>query len=91
MQMQMSIDQKFVAECHKILPAMVAENPNHTDQAGTVFFEFVKQILTPEKAPKITGMLIDLPLQDIKQMMQDWNLFQTRVRQADEVLSRPRQ
>jgi len=56
-----------------------------------LFFEFVKKLLSPEKAPKITGMLIDLQLADIRQMMQDWNLFTTRVRQADEVLNRPRQ
>lgn len=87
----MSIDQHFLTECHKILPAMVPDNPNHKDQAGTVFFEFVKRILSPEKAPKITGMLIDLQLNDIKSMMTNYDLFQTRVRQADEVLSRPRQ
>ena len=90
-QMQMTNEQLFHEKCQHILPAMIPENPNHKEQAGTVFYEFVIKVVGNEMAPKITGMLIDLPLQDIKQMMQDWNLFQTRVRQADEVLSRPRQ
>ena len=47
-------------------------NPNHKDQAGNLFFEFVKKLLGAEKAPKITGMLIDLQLSDIRQMMSDW-------------------
>lgn len=87
-QQQVSIDSQFLQECHTILPAMVQENPNHKEQAGTVFFNFVTKIVGTEKAPKITGMLIDLQLQDIKQMMTDWQFFNTRVRQAEAVLTR---
>ena len=86
-QQMLPVDQRFIADCHKILPAMVVENPNHKDQAGNVFFEYIKQFLGPEKAPKITGMLIDLQLDDIKHMMTNWTHFCNRVKQADDVLS----
>jgi len=42
--------------------------------------------LVGAKAPKVTGMLIDLPIEDIKLIMQDWSLLQTRVQQASELL-----
>ena len=43
-------------------------------------------VLVGAKAPKVTGMLIDLPIEDIKLIMQDWSLLQTRVQQASELL-----
>ena len=89
---QLPLDQKFIADCHKILPAMIPDNPNHKNQAGTIFYEYIKNFLGAEKAPKITGMLIDLQLEDIKLMMSNWNHFCQRVKQADDVLSgRPTQ
>jgi hypothetical protein len=69
---QMTIDQKFVSDCHKIIPAMIPENPNHKDQAGTVIFDYVQLIVGTEKAPKITGMLIELPVQQIRQLLTSW-------------------
>ena len=72
--------------CNQILPAIVAENPNYKDQVGTVLYEFVNQLVGP-KAPKITGMLIDLPIADIQLIMQNYDLFKTRVSQANELLA----
>ena len=75
---QLTLDQKYIMTTNAILPAIVPENPNYKDQVGTVLYEFVNQ-LVGQKAPKITGMLIDLPIDDIKLIMQDWSLLQTRV------------
>ena len=50
-----------------------------------ILYEFIQQIVGP-KAPKITGMFIDLPIEDIKLIMQDWSLFNTRVQQASELI-----
>ena len=69
-----------------ILPAIVPENPNYKDQVGTVLYEYVNQIVGP-KAPKITGMLIDLPINDIQLIMQNYDLFKTRVSQAADLLA----
>ena len=75
---QLTLDQMYIMTTNAILPAIVPENPNYKDQVGTVLYEFVNQ-LVGQKAPKITGMLIDLPIDDIKLIMQDWSLLQTRV------------
>jgi len=50
-----------------------------------VLYEHINGLVGP-KAPKVTGMLIDLPIEDIKLIMQDWSLLQTRVQQASELL-----
>ena len=82
----MTIEQRYLMACHTILNAVVAENPNYKDQVGTVLYEFVNQLVGP-KAPKITGMLIDLPIADIQLIMQNYDLFKTRVGQANELLA----
>ena len=84
-QAQLTIDQKFVMTTNVILPAIIPDNPNYKDQVGTVLYEFVNQ-LVGLKAPKITGMLIDLPINDIQLIMQNYELFKTRVSQASELL-----
>jgi polyadenylate-binding protein len=90
-QQQQSMDQKYVADCSRILPSIVPENPTYRDNAGTAFYQYVIQIVGPNLAPKVTGMLIDLKIEDVRQMMSDFNLFQTRVNQANEVLKRQQQ
>ena len=70
----------------QILPAIVPENPNYKDQVGTIIYEFVTQ-LVGTKAPKVTGMLIDLPISDIQLVLQDYSLFKLRVDQANTLLA----
>ena len=57
-----SIEHEYMQNCHLILPGIVEENPNYREQVGTVLYEYVTQLAGEEKAPKITGMLIDLPI-----------------------------
>jgi hypothetical protein len=40
-------------------------NPNYKGQVGEFIYEYVETLIGEEKAPKITGMLIDLPVTDI--------------------------
>ena len=82
---QMNIDQRYIMTCHSIINAVVPENPNYKNQVGTILYEYIQQIVG-HKAPKVTGMLIDLPIEDIKLIMQDWSLLNTRVQQASELL-----
>ena len=86
-QPQMSLDNRYLYSCHQILPAIVAENPNYRTQVGTIFYEFIDALIGAEKAPKVTGMLIELPIEDIKLIMQDFSLLQTRVQQASELIA----
>ena len=39
-----------------------------------------------EQTREVTGMLIDLPIDDVKLIMQDWSLLNTRVQQASDLL-----
>merc|ERR1719230_1353243 len=82
---QMTMEQRYLMACHQIIPAVTPENPNYKDQVGTVIYEYINALVGP-KAPKVTGMIIDLPVEDIRRVMQDWTLLSTRVQQASELL-----
>lgn len=57
-------------------------NPNYKGTVGENIFEFVEKIAGEEKAPKITGMLIDLPLEEIVGYLKDYNKLEEKVREA---------
>lgn len=85
-QQSLTMDQKYMLTTSQILNAIVPENPAYKDQVGTVLYEYVNH-LVGAKAPKITGMLIDLPINDIQLILQNYDLFKTRVSQANDLLN----
>ena len=54
------------------LPAVVPENPNYKGLVGEFIYEFVDKLVGNQRAPKITGMLIDLPIEEIKGYLYDF-------------------
>jgi hypothetical protein len=58
----MSDADVFQAAATKLLPSIQERNPYLKDQVGNLIYEYVNKIIGVEKAPKITGMLIELPV-----------------------------
>merc|ERR1712203_1196347 len=67
-QQSMTMEQRYLVACHQIIHAIAPENPNYKDQVGTVLYEYITALVGP-KAPKVTGMIIDLPIEDIRRVM----------------------
>ena len=65
--------------------AVNINNPIYKNQVGSMIYDFVKARVG-EKAPKITGMLIDLPCEEIVKFLTNFDLFNQRVKQADDLL-----
>ena len=63
----------------KLIPAVTPGNPNYKAQVGEFIYEYVERIAGEERAPKITGMLIDLPIIEIQRYVTNFNLFAERV------------
>lgn len=64
-------------------------NPNYKSQIGEVIYEYVEQIAGEEAAPKITGMLIDLPIDDIKAYLLNYSTLIAKVKEANDLLGSP--
>ena len=69
------------------LPAVVPENPNYKVQVGEFIYEYVERFVGDQRAPKITGMLIDLPIEEIKAYLYDFAKLYTKIGDAVNLLS----
>jgi hypothetical protein len=70
----------------KLLPSVTDRNPYIKDQVGHCIYDFVTHIIGADKAPKITGMLIELPVSQIKQYMNSYEALQMKVHEANSLL-----
>jgi hypothetical protein len=85
-QTQMPLPQQYAQKGIFLLPAVVKTNPNYKNQVGEFIFEYVERIAGEQKAPKITGMLIDLPIEEIQGYLQDFSKLEEKIREADALL-----
>jgi len=69
-----------------IAPAVVKANPNYKTQVGEFIFEYVEKVAGEDNAPKITGMLIDLPTEEIKGYLVDFNRLVEKINEAKNLL-----
>lgn len=79
---QMTIAQRYTQSTLKYIPALNPNNPHLKQQVGGCIYEYVQQLVGDDKAPKITGMLIELPVNQIKDYMMDFNNLQMKVKEA---------
>jgi len=54
--------EKFEQDAARLLPSVMERNPYLKEQVGQCIYDFVQKIIGVDKAPKITGMLIELPV-----------------------------
>ena len=82
--------QKYMQQANNLLPSCTEKNPHLKQQVGQMIFPYIGQMIGQQhqpRVPKITGMLIDLPINDIQLILQNYDLFKTRVGQASDLLS----
>lgn len=81
--------QKYMMNAQKLLPSVTERNRYLKDQVGHLIFDYVNMIIGAEKAPKITGMLIELPVQQIKEYLASFEALQMKVQEANVLLMSP--
>jgi hypothetical protein len=81
-----SMKEAYLMRCAPLVKGVVEQNPYYKQQVGTAIFGFVDS-LKGGKAPKITGMLIDLNIPEIHNILQNYEHFCMRVEQADQLIT----
>ena len=56
----------FYEKTVQVIDKVKETNPQYKQAAGNLIFEFVAECAGLNYAPKITGMIIDLPVHDIR-------------------------
>ena len=64
---------KYNTNGFKLVSAVCPENPNYKAQVGDCIYEYVEKIAGEALAPKITGMLIEMPIPEIQGYFTDYN------------------
>lgn len=72
-----------------LLQAVIPTNPNYKSQVGEFIYEFVERETGEDMAPKITGMLIDLPINDIREYLVDYGKIVQKMSEARALLTTP--
>jgi hypothetical protein len=57
------------------LPSVQDKNPYYKEQVGNLIYSFAEMICGGDKAPKVTGMLIELPVEQIRQYLGSFEAF----------------
>jgi hypothetical protein len=85
---QTPADVYFMKAQH-ILPSVQERNPYLKEHVGHLIYEYVEAQVGQQLAPKITGMLIELPVIQIRQFLTSLDALNHRVMEAKQLLENP--
>ena len=81
------ISKEFYAAATTVLADVTPANLVVKQHVGQTIFKFVVKLVGIAKAPKITGMLIDLSIPEMLEYLQHFDLFVSRINEAQELLA----
>ena len=81
----MNYVNSYTQEVFKMFQSPDWKNANKGDKkniVGNTIYPHVERLVGPQKAPKITGMLIDLPEVELNYSIYKWYEFESKVMSA---------
>jgi Poly-adenylate binding protein, unique domain len=78
--------QSYMMKASQLIGSVQERNVYLKDQVGNLIYEYVNVLVGDQFAPKITGMLIELPVPQIRQYMQSYDALTQRVYEAQQLL-----
>ena len=80
-------EERYLMRTDRILRSITEENPDIKKIVGNMIFHHVIELAGFELAPKITGMMIVLPVKYIKQYLESYGAFKVRVNEFYQLLA----
>jgi len=77
---------QYMQVCGRLLPSVTEKNPYLKEKVGEAIFPFIRNMIGNERAPKITGMLIELPVEQIKAYMSNFDNLHCKVKEASDLI-----
>jgi hypothetical protein len=56
------------------------------EKIGEIIYTYIANAAGEDNAPKITGMIIDLPLKDLEKSISNWTELQEKISEGQELL-----
>lgn len=87
-QQQLSIAQQYTSQTAPLMALVTESNPSYKQRVGELIFKYISggQLAPPDRIPKITGMLIALPVDEVKQFMSNYDNLKKMVSQANQLI-----
>lgn len=76
------INAAYNLEGHSLIHLVIPDNDNMKDTVGNFIYEYIQMIVGDELVGKITGMILDLPLEEIKIVLYNYSYLLHKVREA---------
>lgn len=73
------------------MPSVTPRNPYLKERVGEAIFPFIKTLVAQERVPKITGMLIELPVEQMRIYMGSYEALKAKVKEADDLINQSEQ
>ncbi len=84
---QMSVNQQYTAQTAALMP-LIVPNKDYKQRVGETIYKFIQGLAPADRVPKITGMLIELPVDQVKQYMSNYETLKGMVAEANELIDR---
>jgi len=79
---QLSISQQYTSVTAPLIP-LIEQGKNYKQRVGETIFKFIQQLAPSERVPKITGMLIELPIEQVRQYMSNYDTLKAMAAEAN--------
>lgn len=83
---QNPIVMQYMQTCPRLVPSITEKNPYLKEKVGEAIFPIIRSMVGTERAPKITGMLIELPVDQIKAYMSNFDNLHCKVKEASDLI-----
>ena len=72
---------------HGIIPTVISDNKDIIEEiVGEFIYDYIQKIVGEQHAGKITGMILDFPLEEIKRVLYNYNYLLHKVKEAYSLL-----
>jgi hypothetical protein len=85
------VAMQYQQQTAPLIPSISEKNPYLKERVGECIFPFIKNFVGNERAPKITGMLIELPVEQIKLYMMNFDNLSLKVKEANDLINQAEQ
>jgi hypothetical protein len=82
----MNIAAEYQMKASILLPSIQPNNRVYKQKVGEFIFPYIAKMTSQEKAPRLTGMLIELPLEQVKEFLGNYQVLSEMVQEGNSLL-----
>lgn len=78
--------QDYQMKSSLLLPSIQPNNRNYKQKVGELIFPYISKMVPQDRVPRVTGMLIELPLEQIREYLSNYQVLTDMVGEAMQMI-----